>query len=166
MFYITEGANTLTRRSSIWFTVTALLIHCSPIKSRVMSWQFTALTSSRIATKSRNAIKALNDGFIHHRRVWFWSKRLKWPVWRFSLYAAASSFPRSIRTRRGCNVTAEHDYFSGFPSAAHEDSILSPLMWQLLTGSQAAGRAITTTSRNETTVVELIDGEIILSKCT
>lgn len=61
---VTENANTLTRRSAIWFTVTALFIHCLPVKCRVMSWQFIAFMSSRIATKSQNAIKARYGGFI------------------------------------------------------------------------------------------------------
>lgn len=137
MFDITEGANTLTRRSSIWFTVTALLIHCSPIKCRLISRKFTAFMSSRIATKGRNAIKAHNDGFIRHRRVWFRSKHLKWPVWRFRPYLATWSFSCSIRSRRGCNVAAERDYFSGFPSRP-QDAICSPLMWQTSTSSRTS----------------------------
>lgn len=57
MFDITQGANMLTKRSSIWLTVTALLIHCSAIKSRVMPWQFMAFTSSRIADKAAVLLK-------------------------------------------------------------------------------------------------------------
>lgn len=78
MFDITEGANMLTERSSIWLTVTALLIHCSAIKRRVMSWQFMAFMSSRTASKAAM--------LLHPRRrphspqtCAIRSKHLKWP---------------------------------------------------------------------------------------
>lgn len=77
MFDITEGANMLTKRSSIWLTVTALLIHCSAIKSRVMSWQFMAFKSSAIKNKT----------------CLIRSKHLKWPACRFRTSSGRVLFP-------------------------------------------------------------------------
>lgn len=155
MFDIAEGANMLTKRSPIWLTVTALLIHCSAIKSRVMSWQFMAFKSSRIAGKAAAPLKI--------RRVWFGQNTWNGPVCRFSPYPAAC-FPCSIRTCRGHNVAAEHDHFAAFPSPAHRGSIPFRTDVTAANKQQTAGRAITTPSRNETTAAELIDGEITLSK--
>lgn len=52
-----RAQNMLTKRSSIWLTVTALLIHCSAIKCRVMSRQFMAFESSRVAAKAAELLK-------------------------------------------------------------------------------------------------------------
>lgn len=151
MFDITEGANMLTKRSSIWLTVTALLIHCSAIKSRVMSWQFMAFKSSRVAGKAAALLKI--------RRVWFGQN-----TWNGPLVALALIRPRAFPAPlepAGAIVWQQNAIIS---QLSHRRLHSFPTDVTAANKQQTAGRAITTPSRNETTAAELIDGEITLSK--
>lgn len=156
MFDITEGANTLTRRSSIRCPVTALLIHCSPIKCRLISRKFTAFMSSRIATKSRNAIKAhdATDVFDFAPNTWNGPcgvSGLISPLGRFSAPLEAAG---AVMWQRNGIISPVFRHGARTPLVPHWCDKPAP----------PAGRAITTPSRNETTVAEVIGGEIIVLK--